>query len=576
MSAPASRPQTPVDAALALAELGFAIVPVDARSKKLAITGKVIGSRTRETILAWWKKHPDRNVGVVHGERSKLIVVDGDPRNGGDESIARLLQQNGELPRTPTARTGGGGRHHLFRWDGSVRGSKGKVAPGIDILAGGGFFLVEPSIHPDGGRYEWIVSPWECPVAPLPPWLRTLAQTANKVAGPITKPGANEAPRPKCSVRPLALGSGPILEGTRNDSLYFLACRWRAFRASESDILAGLLEANETRCQPPLEHADVARIAASACSHPPGFSGLSECPAITTLVMRELLHRGEPGALRIDRDGWARFAGDGALLARYPVVEAEHFPLLQSGSDLAAGSLADRVVREIARAVHRQYINRVQPFTRLTYPGGLSGFCDVLGVNRGQRNDVRAILEELQAWRGGRRDVPPVLVYWLKKDSARGRRASLRIDAGEALVPGYAKTLKTEGRCHPGDRRLLPVLPPPVLPRKFNRKERPKLCRLSWELVRSFRDDLRSLVECGGWEVEPHVKTAARRAGMDVDRARKAVDAWARQETGWLLYTDDGLIVLRDPAAHAMLLAAWRHWQDVKSLIAGGNGNGAT
>ena len=37
-------------------------------------------------IRAWWQEWPTANVGIQTGQRSKLVVLDTDPRNGGDVS----------------------------------------------------------------------------------------------------------------------------------------------------------------------------------------------------------------------------------------------------------------------------------------------------------------------------------------------------------------------------------------------------------------------------------------------------------------------------------------------------------
>ena len=44
-----------------------------------------------DTIRAWWTDHPDANVGIVTGRASGLLVVDIDPRSGGDVTLAELI-----------------------------------------------------------------------------------------------------------------------------------------------------------------------------------------------------------------------------------------------------------------------------------------------------------------------------------------------------------------------------------------------------------------------------------------------------------------------------------------------------
>lgn len=54
------------------------------------------------------------NVGIATGPASSLVVLDIDPRHGGDDSLADLQSEHGALPLTVTALTGGGGQHHYF------------------------------------------------------------------------------------------------------------------------------------------------------------------------------------------------------------------------------------------------------------------------------------------------------------------------------------------------------------------------------------------------------------------------------------------------------------------------------
>ena len=54
-------------------------------------------------------KWPNANVAVATG--SGLLVIDIDPRNGGNELLIKLEAELGPLPSTHTVRTGGGGEH---------------------------------------------------------------------------------------------------------------------------------------------------------------------------------------------------------------------------------------------------------------------------------------------------------------------------------------------------------------------------------------------------------------------------------------------------------------------------------
>jgi hypothetical protein len=85
------------------------------------------------------------NVGVPTGAANGIVIVDVDPRNGGDKSLAEYLAW---LPTTRTHRTRGGGLHLIFKYPAqgirNFQGREGRL-PGIDILADGKGVLWPPS-----------------------------------------------------------------------------------------------------------------------------------------------------------------------------------------------------------------------------------------------------------------------------------------------------------------------------------------------------------------------------------------------------------------------------------------------
>ncbi len=113
-------------------------------------------STDERQIREWWTRWPDANIGVPTGAISGLLVLDIDPRNHGDDSLAALLHQFGSLPPTLEALTGGGGRHIVFQYPatgGPI--SSGRLEDGIDVKADGGYIVVAPSLHLSGNRYTW-------------------------------------------------------------------------------------------------------------------------------------------------------------------------------------------------------------------------------------------------------------------------------------------------------------------------------------------------------------------------------------------------------------------------------------
>jgi hypothetical protein len=129
------------------------------------------------TIQTWWTQWPDANIGIATGARSGLIVLDVDPRHGGEITLERLQRQHGALPPTVQSRTGGGGCHYYFQYPGPrfrIPSGVHKLGRGLDIKADGGYVVAPPSRHQSGQSYAWVEgrSPDDLPsLAALPTWM---------------------------------------------------------------------------------------------------------------------------------------------------------------------------------------------------------------------------------------------------------------------------------------------------------------------------------------------------------------------------------------------------------------------
>jgi hypothetical protein len=92
-------------------------------------------------------------------EPSGLLVLDVDPRHGGDKSLERLEELHGHFYGI-RAHTGGGGLHLFFKKPSGVTiksksDALGKGYPGIDVRADGGYVILAPSLHVSGQLYKW-------------------------------------------------------------------------------------------------------------------------------------------------------------------------------------------------------------------------------------------------------------------------------------------------------------------------------------------------------------------------------------------------------------------------------------
>ena len=88
------------------------------------------------------------------GPASGMWVVDLDldpvKKIDGIATLAQLIAQHGEIPKTLMTITPRGGRHLIFSWDNKakIRNSAGKIGPGIDVRGEGGYVCLPPSRTP--------------------------------------------------------------------------------------------------------------------------------------------------------------------------------------------------------------------------------------------------------------------------------------------------------------------------------------------------------------------------------------------------------------------------------------------
>jgi hypothetical protein len=158
------------DAACTYASWGWSVHPLKPRSKQpLTPNGLLDATSDLASVLAFWQRWPTANIGI-NCRASGLLVIDVDPRNGGDDSFWDLQVPLGLLPECPSATTGGGGMHYFFKHpDCDV---VGKLAEGVDLKSRG-YVLAAPSTHPSGQPYEWEIHPREVPLRELEgEWLR--------------------------------------------------------------------------------------------------------------------------------------------------------------------------------------------------------------------------------------------------------------------------------------------------------------------------------------------------------------------------------------------------------------------
>lgn len=162
-------------AALAYAgRRGWKVFPCRSGDKRPATRrGFKDATNDKAHVIAWWTRAPKANVSIATGAMSGLVILDVDPRNGGNESLRELEERHGRLPETLQVLTGGGGRHFYFAAPEGACVKSRKVTSGLDLKADGGYVIAPPSSHPSGGTYRWAHDAKGKALAPCPPWLLT-------------------------------------------------------------------------------------------------------------------------------------------------------------------------------------------------------------------------------------------------------------------------------------------------------------------------------------------------------------------------------------------------------------------
>jgi putative DNA primase/helicase len=225
-------------------------------------------------IRRWWERWPAANVGIATGPESGIFVLDVDGEDG-QESL-KALESLGELPKTlraHTGRTGPDGKrtgfHLYFTWPPrtNLSNSAGRLGKGLDIRAAGGYVVAPPSLHASGLLYGWDGN--VSTISDPPAWLLAKA----------SKPVSDVVP---------TLQTCFLYEGQRNDRLFRLASAWRRRGATQEQLERQLSVENVRRCRPPLERAEIQKIAANVARSyfPGGPDPLEEAWATRTNQLR--------------------------------------------------------------------------------------------------------------------------------------------------------------------------------------------------------------------------------------------------------------------------------------------------
>ncbi len=153
-------PDNALDHALQLAEFGTTVFPCLDNKAPACERGFLAATTDIKILKRLWN-----NSAVLVGVPTFFMgVLDIDPRHGGDKWLAANTHR---LPRTRIHQTRSGGQHIFFNRHKGLRNSAGKIAPGVDVRAEGGYIIWWPAAGFP------VLS--DAPLADWPEWLLELA-----------------------------------------------------------------------------------------------------------------------------------------------------------------------------------------------------------------------------------------------------------------------------------------------------------------------------------------------------------------------------------------------------------------
>ncbi len=135
-------------AALSYIERGWHVFPLIPKSKKpLTANGFKDASNDPDQVKRWWTENTEANIGIATGKISGFFVVDVDGEY--PDNFPSL----GALPTVKTRK----GFHYYYSYppDAEIKCSVKMHKSDVDIRADGGYIVAPPSIHPEGGQYEF-------------------------------------------------------------------------------------------------------------------------------------------------------------------------------------------------------------------------------------------------------------------------------------------------------------------------------------------------------------------------------------------------------------------------------------
>lgn len=125
-----------------------------------------------DTVTNWWSgQYALSNIGCRIPD--PMLMLDIDPRHGGDVRWAELEKKYGKFPdcmMTLSGRGDGGSHRYFLRPPGRITARR--LGPGIDLKTSAGYAVMPRSVHPDSGKPYLRI---DGPIPPPSEWFVDLA-----------------------------------------------------------------------------------------------------------------------------------------------------------------------------------------------------------------------------------------------------------------------------------------------------------------------------------------------------------------------------------------------------------------
>lgn len=239
-----------LDAAVALTECGFKVLPIKSGSKIPACQHGVNDATKDPAQLSTWFERTSNTTGVS-GEGFIIFDFDCHGEVDGRETLLEWENEHGALPATLAQTTPSGGYHLIFRSPDEIRPSVNSSLA-VDVRAWGSYIVCAPT---PGYTWEEDATP------------ENIADANEQVLAFLeyVRPAKERHERVQAP-------EGGTAQGGRNDTLFKLACSLQSQNMPDTAIRAAIQAYNTVECMPPLEAHEVNKVLNSALSKPKGHS----------------------------------------------------------------------------------------------------------------------------------------------------------------------------------------------------------------------------------------------------------------------------------------------------------------